>query len=114
MRLTVETHTQRELELDPVLQQLNELQRSELQQPARFNGILYDASSLLPAALLPAASQATPLPAVTADEPTEMDKPETARQIRTSFYIYAIRHLEPDIGRYEVDFSLDFHWHKRC
>jgi uncharacterized protein YjbI with pentapeptide repeats len=112
VRLTVQTHTQRELELDPVLQQLNELQRSELQQPARFNGILYDASSLLPAALLPAASQATPLPAVTADEPTEMDKPETARQIRTSFYIYAIRHLEPDIGRYEVDFSLDFHWHE--
>lgn len=118
VRLTFETYTQRQLELDPVLQQLNELQRSELQQPTRFNGILYDASSLLPSSLLSTFPQATPLPAVTAaeptgtDKPTETDKPEAARQIRTSFYLYAIRHLDLDAGRYEVDFSLDFHWYE--
>ena len=112
VQLTFETDTQLQLELDPVLQQLNELQRSGLQQPTRFNGILYDAASLLPASLLPAFTQAAPLPAVTAAEPTGTDKPEAARQIRTSFYLYAIRHLDLDTGRYEADFSLDFHWYE--
>jgi hypothetical protein len=104
VRLTFETYTQRQLELDPVLQQLNELQRSELQQPTRFNGILYDASSLLPASLCP------PSP-----RPPLSPSPQPSRQGRTSQKLpaksepppdlYAIRHLDLDTGHYEADFS---------
>lgn len=120
VRIAPETLTTRELHLDPVLEELNELQLSAIRQPASLSGVQFNAATQWPTHFRPAvavAMQAAPsatMPLTTsvpADPLEEVAVEGTpAQRVKVNFFINAIRAVDNANGAYTIDFTLDFHW----
>jgi hypothetical protein len=124
VRIEPETLTERELHLDPVLEELNELQLSAIRQPATLSGVQFNGATQWPTTFRPAVAVAaqvaqttttpltnpltTILPATTFAEVT--GEGTTARRVKVNFFIDAIRAIDSVTGAYDIDCTLDFHW----
>ncbi|MEZ4868135.1 MAG: pentapeptide repeat-containing protein [Caldilineaceae bacterium] len=103
-----------DLQLDPVLAELNELQQRTVIRDVEMQGLAYDAVTQWTAALQP-----PEVASVVADEmraAVVTNANETAvtvldaQHIKVNFYINSLRSAPDQPGAYEVDFYLDTLW----
>jgi len=116
---------QSDFQIDPILAELNELQRRPLEQDVAMQGVAYDNQTVWEATLRPAdlalADRNTTTDQIqnaVAAAATEDGTPPTAttataaRHIRVTFYINSLRNLPDEPGAYLLDFYLDSYWHE--
>lgn len=123
---------QRTLQLDPLLQELNELQRQSILQDAQLDGIAFDSRTIWPdGAMIAAADSRSPLPPTlqSTDDLTATRAASTltasgtqagsttdglpvAKRVAVSFFINSIRNIDPQQGRFKGDLYIDLYWHE--
>lgn len=111
-----------DLEIDPILAELNELQRRPLQQDVAMQGVAYDSQTVWEATLRPP-DLALDQNSATAEEiqsavasasseetatPTTVEA--TARHVKVTFYINSLHNVPEEPGAYLLDFYLDSYW----
>lgn len=115
-----------DLLLDPVLAELNELQRSDLRQNVAMQGVAYDAltqweDSLRPPEVVDAQpddltttiltdSTTTLVTDAAAESTTGLAEVSSARHMKVNFYINSLRNAPAQPGAYELDFYIDSLW----
>ena len=107
-----------DLQLDPVLAELNELQQRELYNDVAMQGLAYDARTLWTETLQPpeVVAQAATEPAVTITTTTALTATpviaeiSAAQRVKINFYLNSLRSAPNQPGAYEVDFYLDSLW----
>lgn len=116
---------QSDFQIDPILAELNELQRRPLQQDVAMQGVAYDNQTVWEATLRPpdlaldqndataSAIQSAVAAAATDEEATPTaGAASTARHVKVTFYINSLRNLPDEPGAYLLDFYLDSYWHE--
>ncbi|MFZ4657772.1 MAG: pentapeptide repeat-containing protein [Caldilineaceae bacterium] len=114
----------RALQLDPLLLELTELQRTALLQDAHLEGIAFDARTIWPdgaaaaATISPENRLLTTQPssgripvtdATTAESNTAAGLP-SAKRVLVNFFINSLRNIDPQHGQFTADFYLDLDW----
>lgn len=107
-----------DLQLDPVLAELNELQQGELYNDVAMQGLAYDAGTLWTETLQPAevVAQIARQPTLTLTATTALTATpaiaefSAAQQVKVNFYLNSLRNAPNQPGAYEVDFYLDSLW----
>ncbi|MEM7125874.1 MAG: pentapeptide repeat-containing protein [Chloroflexota bacterium] len=119
MQGLAEQLNEEELQLDPVLAELNELQQRELVKDVEIQGLAYDATTQWDPLLRPDG-----VPDVASDDASELattdgaeDTQQTftfssAQRIKVNFYVNSLHNLPDRPGAYEIDFFLDSFWHE--
>ena len=118
---------QRTMQLDPLLQELNELQRQSILQDARLDGIAFDSRTIWPdGAVIADVNARSPLPLAlqSTDDITSTlttsatqsssatDGLPIAKRVAVSFFINSIRDINPQQGRFKGDLYVDLYWHE--
>ena len=110
----------RTLQLDPVLQELNALQRESTIKDVNLSGAVFDTETIWPAgaesqiAVGGAGQLSLTLPATTTkgsatNQATVAGLP-VAKRIKVNFYINALNNIRSQTGEFASDFYLDLFW----
>jgi uncharacterized protein YjbI with pentapeptide repeats len=116
----------RVLQLDPLLLELTELQRTALLQDAHLEGVAFDARTVWPdgttatATISPENRLLTARPAAGRPPATDAATSTTtgsdsaglplARQVSVNFFINSLRNIDQQHGQFTADFYLDLDW----
>lgn len=122
----LKTDSTRILQLDPILAELNDLQRQPLLHDADLNGVAFDSTTVWPAGAAPLASATTnsqlalapavgTAPTTTTTSGTaisEIDGLPSAKRLEMNFFINSIRNVRTETGEFNGDFYLDLFWNE--
>lgn len=121
------------LQLDPILRELNDLQRQPLLRAANLSGVAFDATTIWPPdALLKASATdsnklalasstgtmmttGTTTPTTSIESGQAANKIEglpTAKRLAINFFVNSIRNVSAETGEFSVDFYLDLYWNE--
>ena len=112
------------LQLDPILAELNDLQRQPLLRDVNLNGVAFDSTTVWPAGAVPPASaainsQLALAPAFgTAPKATTpsagaisgIDGLPSAKRLKMNFFVNTVRNVRTETGEFNGDFYLDLFW----
>lgn len=111
----------RTLELDPILQELNVLQRETMLKDVNLSGAVFDAQTIWPAgaesqvaAGSGGSGQLSLTIPTTTTTPTATQAPvaglPAAKQLKVNFFINALSNIRTQTGEFTGDFYLDLFW----